>query len=240
MSESIKQIKDMNRPASATTSRISMTGRRDFGVKFIGDIEEMGGTTSNVSSRTQPPTQDPSRGAVATIHQPPPPWEASAEQDHDEDEDEGCHPFWTGWMDIFKGMGLILAGAFTLPLVLGHGIAKTLHYIPTLYNDETVRKWPVITGFPSACAAAFEGVWFGLFDGLVDPFWLPYKGAREEGVKGFFKGLSKGFGSLMFKPAAGGIGLASHPWFGIYKEATKLSVVVERKQRPRRDVGSLI
>lgn len=32
---------------------------------------------------------------------------------------------------------------------------------------------------------------------------LPYKGAKKEGVIGFFKGLAKGFGSIMFKLGAG-------------------------------------
>ncbi|XXG96816.1 hypothetical protein Hte_003107 [Hypoxylon texense] len=231
----------MTRPPSATTSRVSVTGRRDYGVKFIGGIDEIGGSTTNVGSDTLVP-ENPSRVAVAT-YQPPPPWERSFDNRHDQDkeeDDEGCHPFWTGWLDMATGLGLILAGAFKIPLVIGHGTAKTIHYIPTLYNDETVRRWPNITGFPSACAASFEVLWFGLFDGLTDWVTLPYKGGKKEGAKGFFKGIGKGFGSLIFKPAAGGIGFATHPFFGIYKEAAKFKVVIKRKQRPRHDVGSLI
>ncbi|KAI1781354.1 hypothetical protein F4818DRAFT_436545 [Hypoxylon cercidicola] len=239
MSEDMKSV-NMNRPPSATTSRISVTGRRDYGVKFIGGIDEIGGSTTNVDSNTQAPV-NPSR-EVVSAYQPPPPWERRAEADvqDSEDEDEGCHPFWTGWLDILKGMGLILAGVFNIPLVIGHGIAKTLHYIPTLYHDDTVRRWPKITGFPSACAASGEVLWFGLFDGLTDWITLPYKGGKKEGAKGFFKGIGKGVGSFIFKLSAGGIGFATHPFFGIYKEAAKFKVVIKRKQRPRRDVGSLI
>lgn len=101
-------------------------------------------------------------------------------------------------------------------------------------------------------------MWFGLFDGITDWVYLPYIGAKKQGAKGFFKGLAKGFGSLLFKPAAGmsmsaplpactimlttqgTIGFATHPFFGIYKEAAKFKVSVKRKQKPRQDVGSLI
>ncbi|KAI1762248.1 hypothetical protein GGR53DRAFT_468540 [Hypoxylon sp. FL1150] len=234
----------MNRPPSATTSRISVTGRRDYGVKFIGDIEEIAGSTTNVDSHTLA-SERRSRDTVS-IYQTPPYWDRRLEAGHahqaeeDDEDDEGCHPFWTGWLEIYKGMGLILAGLLKLPLVLGHGLAKTLYHIPTLYNDETVRRWPKITGFPSACAASCEVLWFGLFDGVADWVYLPYIGAKKQGAKGFFKGLAKGCGSILFKPAAGIMGFTTFPLFGIYKEAAKFKVVVKRKQKPRQDVGSLI
>lgn len=159
MSEDLKST-NMNRPPSATTSRVSVTGRRDYGLKFIGGIDEIGGSTAHVDTHTLAPERR-SRETVS-IYKPPPYWERRLEagyghqKEEEDDDDEGCHPFWTGWLDMLKGMGLILAGVFKIPLVLGHGIAKTLHYIPTLYNDETVRRWPKITGFPSACAASCE------------------------------------------------------------------------------------
>ncbi|KAI1396769.1 hypothetical protein F4819DRAFT_117294 [Hypoxylon fuscum] len=238
----------MTRPLSATTSRMSITGRRDFGVKFIASVDEIGDKTSiesdvpvQVPAQAQAP-QPVSREAVTT-HEPPPYWERYLEAggpEHDEEEDEGCHPFWTGWLDLLRGMGLILAATFKIPLVLGHGIAKTFHFIPTLYHDDTVRRWPKITGFPSACVASLQALWFGLLDGLTDWFMLPYKGAKKEGVIGFFKGLAKGFGSIMFKLGAAGMGLAFHPFFGIYKEAAKFKLVIKRERKSRHDVGSLI
>ncbi|KAI2623964.1 hypothetical protein GGS26DRAFT_215671 [Hypomontagnella submonticulosa] len=229
----------MDRPVSATTSRVSVTGRRDYGVKFMGGLDEIPSSIPKANSNTQAPAA-PSYEAVKPHDNPP--WErpikAGGGQEDDE-EYEGCHPFWTGWSDMARGTGLIIGGALKLPLVVGHGAAKTFHYIPTLYNDDTVRKWPKITGFPSACAASFQVLWFGLLDGLTDWFMLPYKCARKEGVKGFFKGCAKGLASILFKPTAGVIGFATHPFFGIYKEATKFKVEFKR-ERPRQDVGSLI
>ncbi|RYP03310.1 hypothetical protein DL764_005228 [Monosporascus ibericus] len=84
-----------------------------------------------------------------------------------------------------------------------HGFAKVLWYIPVLYTDNTVWECPNITRFPSACKAALESFWFGLFQGLTDWVMLPYKGAKSEGVLGCIKGFCKGICSFVFKPAAG-------------------------------------
>ncbi|KAL7626506.1 hypothetical protein AAE478_003278 [Parahypoxylon ruwenzoriense] len=194
----------MNRPLSATTSKLSITGRRDYGMKFMADVDQIASNTGNNGSNAQIPTIAHPEQTVR-IYEPPPPWERTLEAGHayDEKDDEECHPFWTGWLDFFRGMGLMIAAMLKIPLVLGHGIAKVLHHIPALYKDDTVREWPEITGFPSACVASFECLWFGLYDGLTDWFILPYKGARKEGVKGFCKGCAKGFGSIMFKLSAG-------------------------------------
>ncbi|KAI0882034.1 uncharacterized protein GGS22DRAFT_53843 [Annulohypoxylon maeteangense] len=259
----------VDRPPSATTSRISMTGRRDFGMKFIAPIDDIpqqqhavhpenmgnvGNVEENVYYVQMPaPALEPelvTREAISTAHHPPPTyWDRYLEagglkhdDDENDEEDEGCHPFWMGWVDMLRGMGLIIAGCLKIPFVIGHGVAKTFHYIPTLYHDDTVRKWPKITGFPSACAASFAVLWFGLLDGMTDWFVLPYKCARKDGFKGFFKGIAKGFASILFKIPAGVIGFATHPFFGIYKEAAKfkLDIKRERNKKPRKDVASLI
>ncbi|KAI1454041.1 hypothetical protein F4805DRAFT_339107 [Annulohypoxylon moriforme] len=252
----------VERPPSATTSRISMTGRRDFGMKFIAPIddipqqqnaahpENMGNTDENVYYVQMPaPALEPEivpRDPMTTSHEPPTYWDRYLEagglkhEDEKDEEDEGCHPFWMGWVDMLRGMGLIIAGCLKIPFVFGHGMAKTFHYIPTLYHDDTVRKWPRITGFPSACAASFAVLWFGLLDGMTDWFVLPYKCARKEGFKGFFKGLARGFASILFKTAAGVIGFASHPFFGIYKEVAKFKLDIKRERKSRKDVASLI
>ncbi|KAI1144286.1 hypothetical protein F5Y05DRAFT_407684 [Hypoxylon sp. FL0543] len=237
----------IDRPLSATTSRISVTGRRDFGVKFITPPEEIFKSEANADSNEQAPAPDAVPHDMLRASEPPSYWDryleaGNAKQEAEEEDEEDCHPFWMGWLDMLQGMGLILAGAFKIPLVIGHGIAKTLHFIPSLYHDETVRKWPKITGFPSSCAASMQVLFFGLLDGLTDWFVLPYKFARKEGAKGFFKGLAMGFGSFVFKLSAAGIGLATHPFFGLYMEATKFKINIkrERARRPKEDVGSLI
>ncbi|KAI1092389.1 hypothetical protein F5B19DRAFT_207391 [Rostrohypoxylon terebratum] len=262
----------VERPPSATTSRISMTGRRDFGMKFIAPIDDipqaqnnnnnnhmgnnMGqpenmGHDENVYYVQMPaPALEPEtapREAITTTYEPPTYWDRyleagglSKHEDEKEEEDDGCHPFWMGWVDIAKGMWLIITGLLKIPFVMGHGAAKTFHFIPTLYHDDTVRKWPNITGFPSACAASFIVLWFGLLDGLTDWFVLPFLCARKDGFIGFFKGIARGLGSIIFKIPAGIIGFAFHPFFGIYKELAKFKLDIKRERKPRKDAASLI
>ncbi|KAI1099915.1 hypothetical protein F4804DRAFT_64566 [Jackrogersella minutella] len=261
----------VERPPSATTSRVSMTGNRDFNMKFIAPPaqELSANSVSELDSHPHTPAPapalaldpppalalDPEPGLepepmahqVRTTNEPPSYWDRSLEagglkheSDQESDEDyAGCHPFWMGWLDILRGMGLIFAGAFKIPLVLGHGIAKTLHFIPTLYNDDSVRKWPKITGFPSACAASFKVLWWGFLDGMTDWCVLPYKTAKKEGWTGFFKGFARGLASFLFKPVAGIVGFACHPFFGIYKEAAKFKFDVKRERRSKQKVASL-
>ncbi|OTB17772.1 hypothetical protein K445DRAFT_315526 [Daldinia sp. EC12] len=234
----------MERPPSATTSKMSVTGRRDFGMKFIADMDDLTGSTINASSQGQPPVSASYESVKA--YEGLPYWERQPEpastrhHEQEEEVDEGCHPFWTAWWDLLRGMGLIIAGALKIPFTIGHGFAKALHFTPTLYNDDTVREWPRITGFPSSIVAAVQYFLYGLLDGSTDWFVLPYKCARKDGFLGFFKGIIQGIGSIIFKTAAGTIGLATHPFYGIYKEAAKFKVEFKREHRPRQDIGSLI
>ncbi|KAI8966255.1 hypothetical protein F5Y11DRAFT_188331 [Daldinia sp. FL1419] len=238
----------MERPPSATTSKISVTGRRDYGMKFIADMDDLAGSTTNVGSHGQPPVNESYETVKA--YEGLPYWERQPEatngrhepkrEEEEEEQDEGCHPFWTAWWDMLRGIGLIIAGTLRIPFVIGHGFAKALHFTPTLYNDETVRKWPVITGFPSGIVAAVQYFLYGLLDGCTDWFVLPYKCARKYGFLGFFKGIIHGLLSIIFKISAGTIGLATHPFFGMYKEVAKFKVEFKRERQPQRDVESLI
>ncbi|KAI5927091.1 hypothetical protein F4810DRAFT_652284 [Camillea tinctor] len=234
------------RPPSATTSQMSITGNRDYGMKFVGGIEEIisnpHGSDRSQTNETAPINTPPE---TVTTYEPPPYWER--ERPHEpadtpkekEDESDECHPFWVSWWDIVRGIGLIIAGLLSIPLVVVHGLSKMFYYIPVLYKDESLRKWPDITGFGSGCVAAVEwGFWFVLVNPLTDWFVLPYKGARKNGVLGFFTGFLKGLGSILFKPVSGAAGFVGHPLFGIYKEATNVKVVIKRKSRSRKRATS--
>ncbi|KAI0595357.1 hypothetical protein F4775DRAFT_569356 [Biscogniauxia sp. FL1348] len=232
-----------NRPPSATTSQMSITGNRDYGMKFVGGIEEIisnpSGSYHSQPSGTAPITTPPE---TVTLHEPPPYWERpreSAESQKEEDENDECHPFWVSWWDIIRGIGLIIAGCLSIPLVVVHGMSKMFYYIPVLYKDESIRKWPEITGFGSGCIAGVEwGFWFVLVNPLTDWLILPYKGAKKNGVLGFFTGFLKGLCNIMFKPVSGAAGFIGHPLFGIYKEATEFKVEIKRQRRSRKRATS--
>ncbi|RYP51906.1 hypothetical protein DL768_002874 [Monosporascus sp. mg162] len=205
-----------DRSPPVTTSRVSLTDTRDYGMKSMPGAVGMTNSTiltarevSNPSEAVPKPPE-----TVATAYEPPPYWdqprdngreeESVLEDENDETEVESeCHPFWTAWWDMARGVALMVTGSLKIPLVIGHGLAKILWYIPTLYGDNTAWEWPNITGFPSACKAALESLWFGLFQGLTDWAVLPYKGVKSEGAVGCIKGFCKGIWSFAFKPAAG-------------------------------------
>ncbi|KAI0007776.1 hypothetical protein F4779DRAFT_490149 [Xylariaceae sp. FL0662B] len=238
-----------NRPPSATTSQISFAGQRDYGMKFVADVDGM--ASSTVLSQNRPDAQGPPASAppsevtaAAAAHEPPPYWErprANADArrlEVEDDSDLQCHPFWQSWWDIMRGIGWIIAGALKVPLTFLHGVTKVFYTIPVLYKDESVREWPEITGFPTGCVAGVSGLWFGLYDGLTDWVTLPYKCARKEGVKGFFKGFAQGLFNIPLKPITGGLGFVSHPLFGIYKEGSKFKLTLKRESRSRKKVRS--
>ncbi|RYO84072.1 hypothetical protein DL766_008758 [Monosporascus sp. MC13-8B] len=168
-------------------------------MKFIPGADGMTNSTTLTAREVSNPSEavPTPPETVATAYEPPPYWgqtrdnsreDDPAFQDETEAESE-CHPFWTAWWDMARGVALIITGSLKIPFVIGHGLAKVLWYIPVLYGDSTVWRWPNITGFPSACLTGW----------VV----LPYKGAKSEGVLGCIKGFCKGIWSFVFKPAAG-------------------------------------
>ncbi|RYP61759.1 hypothetical protein DL769_007565 [Monosporascus sp. CRB-8-3] len=273
----INQEALINRSPSVTTSLISLTGTRDYGMKFIPGADGMTNSmtlaarevsTPAVAVPTPPEVSNPFEAApmppetAAMAYEPPPYWDQTRDngrednsgfQDEIEAESE-CHPFWTAWWDMARGVALMITGSLKIPFVIGHGLTKVLWYIPVLYGDNTIWEWPNITGFPSGCKAALESLWFGLFQGLTDWVVLPYKGAKSEGVLGCVKGFCKSIWSFAFKPAAGKwdpifhpessfadplmregtAGFIFHPFFGIYKEASAFKLVIKRERKPRK------
>ncbi|KAI1344801.1 hypothetical protein F5Y15DRAFT_6059 [Xylariaceae sp. FL0016] len=241
-----------NRPLSATTSQISLTGTRDYGMKFLPGADVMPATMAvptHTSERDAQPQMQPQPQApeAPSYHGPPPygevphPEAYNRPQDGSLDEgDAGCHQFFVSWADILRGIALILTGSLKMPFVFLNGAAKFFWYIPVMYHDETVRKWPVITGFSSGCAYALQHLFLGVYDGLVGLVLLPVKGAKKEGLKGFFKGVGKGFGGLLLKPVYGGVALGGHFFYGIYKEVAKIKVIFKRGKEPRDKLESVV
>ncbi|KAI5855094.1 hypothetical protein GGS23DRAFT_446533 [Durotheca rogersii] len=180
--------------------------------------------------------------AAATEPAPPPYWEQSIDADLARYAKRGStapsHPLVTGLVDIAKAAALLASAALKVNLVAGHGLVMVLHHVPVLYGDDTVRPWPEIEGFRSACAAGSDAIWYGFRDGLADWVVLPYKGAKQEGVHGFLKGFAKGVGSIAFKMPAGVVGFAMHPLYGIYKEISKSKLLITREKRSRATIAS--
>jgi len=76
----------------------------------------------------------------------------------------------------------------------------------------------------------------GLFKGIAGIVMDPIKGAKEDGVGGFFKGVGKGIIGVVTKPASGAIDLASQTLKGVGNTANFLldDKVPNKRVRPQR------
>ena len=89
------------------------------------------------------------------------------------------------------------------PMKLCLGLARGFRNIPRIYNDDTIRLAGKVTDFNSGIRIASKELGLGLVDGITGLVMQPMKGAEKGGAGGFVKGVGKGIGGLVAKPAAG-------------------------------------
>ncbi|ORY85379.1 hypothetical protein BCR35DRAFT_302858 [Leucosporidium creatinivorum] len=99
-------------------------------------------------------------------------------------------------------------------------ISEGTRNLPKSYGS-AVRRTGEITGWKSGLKAAGKGLYFGVQDGLTGLVTEPYRGAVEEGGIGALKGVGRGIGNLILKPAAGGLGLVEHSAVGAWTSISK-------------------
>lgn len=83
------------------------------------------------------------------------------------------------------------------------GLAKGFRNIPRLYHDDTVRPIEKVTDLSSGIKIAGKELGYGFFDGIAGLITQPIRGAEKDGAGGLVKGIGKGIGGLIAKPAAG-------------------------------------
>lgn len=116
----------------------------------------------------------------------------------------------------------IIAEGVKAPVTLFYGIANGFHNLPSfLLHDDTVRRRDNITGFGSGVKVAAKEYVFGMYDGISGLATHPYQGAKKRGVKGFGKGVAKGFGGLVLKVGAAQFGLIGYPLKGLERQINK-------------------
>ncbi|KAK6170959.1 hypothetical protein SNE40_019236 [Patella caerulea] len=86
---------------------------------------------------------------------------------------------------------------------------------------------------PASLIVAARSLVIGLGVGFSGIILDPVKGANEEGVEGFFKGVGKGILGLLTKPAGGVIDMVSMAFDGIRRAAESEEGVVARTRLPR-------
>lgn len=63
----------------------------------------------------------------------------------------------------------------------------------------------------------------GFFDGFTGIITQPYRGARDDGVAGFAKGVGTATVGFLFKPGAGIFGIVGYPLKGVDQEFRRRS-----------------
>ncbi|KAG6239630.1 hypothetical protein E4U48_007384 [Claviceps purpurea] len=121
-----------------------------------------------------------------------------------------------------QSVGRAVSTGVKAPMNFALGLAKGFRNMPRLYNDDTVRPSGKVTDLTSGIRLAGKELGLGFFDGITGLVTQPIRGAGKEGASGFVKGIGKGIGGLIAKPAAGIYGVPAYMMQGVHAEVSKM------------------
>ncbi|EPQ50594.1 UDP-Glycosyltransferase/glycogen phosphorylase [Gloeophyllum trabeum ATCC 11539] len=128
--------------------------------------------------------------------------------------------YYTGIAKIFYSP---VNGVIKTTTAIPKGIADILFSVqegfsnlPKLYGSE-VRAPGKVTNFKSGLKEGGKGLFYGYYDGITGLVREPLEGAKKEGVVGAIKGSARSFVNVTMRPAAGALGLVTHPLNGAWK-----------------------
>ncbi|CAO2653300.1 Nn.00g027110.m01.CDS01 [Neocucurbitaria sp. VM-36] len=107
------------------------------------------------------------------------------------------------------------------PMNVTLALTQGFHNAPRLYGDETVRRPPRVTGFHSGLRAGRDEFIYGVKDGVTGIVMQPYRGAKNHGVVGAFRGVGFGIGGFVLKDIAAALGPAAYLMKGLDAEYNK-------------------
>lgn len=116
----------------------------------------------------------------------------------------------------------IVGTGMKMPMNFCMGLARGFRNAPRLYNDESVRPTEKVTDFASGLRVAGKEFGLGFYDGLSGLVTQPLKGAEKEGGRGLLKGIGKGIGGLVLKPAAAVWALPAYTMQGVHAEVRNI------------------
>ncbi|KAG9748934.1 hypothetical protein KCU73_g6959, partial [Aureobasidium melanogenum] len=100
-------------------------------------------------------------------------------------------------------------------------MAEGAHNAPRLWGDRSVRKPVKVTGIMSGISAGCQELLLGTYDGLTGLVTLPVRGAKEQGMIGFAKGIGQGIVGMPVKFWAGMSGITGYPMQGVDEQIQK-------------------
>ncbi|KAG5914012.1 hypothetical protein E4U61_006198 [Claviceps capensis] len=121
-----------------------------------------------------------------------------------------------------QSLGRAVSTGVKVPMNFALGLAKGFRNMPRLYNDDTVRPSGKVTDLTSGIRLAGKELGLGFFDGITGLVTQPIRGVGKEGASGFVKGIGKGIGGLIAKPAAGIYGVPAYMMQGVHAEVSKM------------------
>ncbi|KAG8976659.1 hypothetical protein FRB90_009096 [Tulasnella sp. 427] len=152
--------------------------------------------------------------------------------------------FWTithyylGIAEIFYKKDGIISATTAIPLGIARivdSVQEGFHNAPTIYGSN-VRKVGKINDWRSGITEGGKGLFYGYYDAITGLVTEPVRGGREEGFVGVLKGSARGILNTTMKPAAGALGVVTHPARGIWesmrsnwKKHPELQVMVARR-----------
>ncbi|KAH8705220.1 putative UDP-glucose,sterol transferase [Talaromyces proteolyticus] len=104
-----------------------------------------------------------------------------------------------------------------LPTDFALSLTKGFHNAPKLYNDSTVKEFPVVRSIKSGIRAAATEFTQEFYDGITGLIVQPIDAVKEYGGKGLIPGTGKGLGGAFLKPMTGIVGIAGLPLDGLHK-----------------------
>ncbi|KAJ9158419.1 UDP-Glycosyltransferase/glycogen phosphorylase [Coniochaeta hoffmannii] len=119
------------------------------------------------------------------------------------------------------------------PVDLSMAVAQGFHNAPRLYGDDTVRRPPRVTGIRSGLRAAGHEFVYGIYDGWTGVVRLPYRGAKQNGVKGFAKGVGMGLTGFVLKDISAVASPIGYTLKGVAKQITRGEQPVRQVRRAR-------
>lgn len=122
---------------------------------------------------------------------------------------------------------MVGASAMSLPRLSGHvvksflvdtpyAIAEGCRNTPRLYGEHVAPHAP-ITDWRSGLRVGGHEFGVGMARGGVDLFVQPYRGAREDGARGFVVGVGKGCVGAVVKIWMAGLGVWAYPAQGVWR-----------------------
>ena len=119
-----------------------------------------------------------------------------------------------------RGLKTLATATLRAPVDLAVVTAQGLNNLPRLYNDNTTRPTPRVTGLQSGLKAAGSALALGVYDGISGVVTQPVR-ARHGGAGVVTAGVAKGISGALVKPLGGLSGFFGYAMKGVQRELQK-------------------